>query len=122
MRTQRVVADYLASRGFPFAESAGSARPGTDITGTPGVVWEVKARANLDPLAWVRQAIRNTRRGELPIVVFRPNGMGEDAGSYIAMLRLDHCVTLLQEAAYADEDGTSRPNRPEVIPSDHVGP
>ena len=33
-RTQKLVAEYLAKRGFPFAESTGAGRSGTDITGT----------------------------------------------------------------------------------------
>ena len=35
MRTQKLVAEYLAAHGWPFAESTGAARQGSDITGTP---------------------------------------------------------------------------------------
>lgn len=100
MRTQKLVADYLSAHGFPYAESTGAGRPGSDVTNTPGITWEVKARSDLAPLAWVRQAVANTRRGELPVVVFRSNGQGEDAGNYLAMLRLGDLVTVLRDAGY----------------------
>lgn len=99
MRTQKLVAAWLADHGWPFAESAGAGRQGADVTGTPDIAVEVKARANLDPLAWVRQA-EKASDGRLPFAVFRPNGMGEDAGRYLAMLRLSDLTTLLRAAGY----------------------
>ena len=51
-RTQLLVAQYLAANGWPWAESAGAGRPGADITGTPDVAVEVKARADWSPLSW----------------------------------------------------------------------
>jgi hypothetical protein len=41
--------------------------------------------------------------GEMPIVVMRFNGQGEDASAYGAMLRFDDLVSLLLKAGYAKE-------------------
>jgi hypothetical protein len=41
--------------------------------------------------------------GELPIVVMRFNGQGEDASTYGAMLRFDDLVSLLLKAGYGKE-------------------
>ena len=99
MRTQLLVAQYLREHGWPFAESAGSGRSGADITGTPDISVETKARSDLSPLAWVRQA-EGAADGRLPLVTFRCNGQGEDASKYLAMLRLGDLVALLQAAGY----------------------
>lgn len=95
--TERHVATFLAGHGFPFAEPVGSGRSGADITGTPGIGLEVKARADFHPLAWLAQA---AGRPGLPIVVVRCNGQGPDAGQYAALLRFDQLVGLLREAGY----------------------
>lgn len=113
MRTQKLVAAHLAANGWPFAESAGAGRQGADITGTPDLAVEVKARTNLNPLAWVRQA-EGTADGRLPLVVFRCNGQGEDAGKFLAMLRLDDLTGVLRAAGYGDTPspvGTERSDR-----------
>ena len=99
MRTQLLVAEHLRANGWPHANSAGSGRSGCDILETPDIAVEVKARANLDPLAWVKQAEKDAD-GRLPFAVFRPNGMGETPGRYVAFLRLDDLVSLLRAAGY----------------------
>ena len=104
MRTQLVVAQWFAARGWPFAESTGSARQGADITGTPDIAVEVKARAGFDPLAWIRQA-ESYARGRLPFVVFRCNGQGEaNVGDWPVLLRLSDLTRLLADAGYGDAD------------------
>lgn len=100
-RTEKVVTEYLAERGWPYAQQTGASRQGADITGTPDIAVEVKARADLSPLAWVRQARKNAD-GRLPFVVFRPNGMGETPGDYLVMLPFQEMVELLQQAGYGD--------------------
>jgi hypothetical protein len=105
MRTQANVAGYLRERGWPFAESTGAGRPGVDVTGCPDLAVEVKARADLAPVAWMRQAessVAGSARYRFPLVVYRANGMGEDAGRYLAIVRFADLVDLLTAAGYGD--------------------
>jgi hypothetical protein len=62
---------------------------------------EVKARADFNPMAWVRQASLNNG---LPIVTFRPNGMGETTvANWPCILRLSDLIELLRAAGYGDD-------------------
>jgi|SRR5699024_11308670 len=103
MRTQKLVAEALARNGWPFAESAGAGRQGADVTGTPDIAVEVKARTNFDPLAWIRQAEAAADDGRLPFVVVRCNSQGENVLDYPAMLRFEELLALLIEAGYGDQ-------------------
>lgn len=115
MRTQKLIAQYLAARGWPYADTAGAGRPGSDITGTIDIAVEVKARTGFNPLAWVRQAetgAKQERAPRLPFAVMRCNGQGEDPSQYITLIRFGQFVNLLQEAGYGDgvplnDDGTA---------------
>lgn len=104
LRTQLVVANYLTTHGWPYAQSTGAGRSGSDITGVPGLFVEVKARANFDPMAWLKQANASaTLAGGLPLVTFRPNGMGETTiASWPCIVRLADLVELLHAAGYGD--------------------
>lgn len=103
-RTQKLVAAWFAAHGWPFAESTGASRQGADVTGTPDIAVEVKARADLNPLAWIRQA-ETAADGRLPIVIFRCNGQGENVADYPALIRTSDLTRLLQEAGYGSTDG-----------------
>lgn len=104
MRSQKVVADWFRESGFPFAESAGAGRSGSDIIGVPGLRVEVKARRAFSPLAWLRQTHETTGDG-LPFVVFRCDGQGEaNVGEWGVLLRLDTMTNLLKEAGYFPEN------------------
>lgn len=104
-RSQRVVADFFARHGWPFAESTGAGRSGSDITGMPGLACEVKARSDLQPLAWLKQAEMNPG---LPFVIFRPNGMGEESvGKWGILCRLEVFTDLLRSAGYGTEQQTN---------------
>ena len=107
MRTQLLVADYLAAHGWPHATSTGSGRSGVDILNVAGLAIEVKARATLAPLQWVKKAERDCTG--LPLVVFRPNGMGEHPESFLAFLRLSDLVDLLRAAGYGDPEEEQTP-------------
>jgi len=80
-RTQKVIADYL-KQWWEYADTAGAGRQGEDILNIPHVSIEVKARADFQPLAWIKQSAANSK-GRLPIVIMRCNGQGEDAGEYL---------------------------------------
>jgi len=103
MQTQVTVAGYLAENGWPFATDAGPGRPGSDILGVPGLAIEVKARRELDLLAWLRQAAKGAGANGLPIVIHRPDGMGPaTVADWPASLRLADLVKLLRLAGYGD--------------------
>jgi hypothetical protein len=113
--TQTLVARWFASHGWPFAESTGAGRSGSDVTGIPGLACEVKARRDFSPLAWLRQAEAGTRGG-LPFVVHRPDGMGEQSiADWPVTLRLSHFTALLQAAGYGD-------GPPETVPVSPTSP
>jgi hypothetical protein len=96
---QNALARYLRAHGFDQAESAGAGRPGTDILGTPGIVWENKTAREWDILAWVRQARTHGKKGgELPVTVYWPDKIGEGSPECaLAIVPLPDLVNLLGE-------------------------
>ena len=91
LRTERVVAAYLSQ----WWRSAGVGRgAGKDITNVPFDI-EVKARSAFQPLEWLRQVTKRADGKELPLVVCRMNGQGEDASEYLAFMRFGDLVQLL---------------------------
>jgi hypothetical protein len=109
-RSQKVVAEYLAKHGFPFAESTGAGRSGTDVTGTVGIDWEVKARKDFNPSAVIKQLKERHNGKDLPVAVLRLNGQGEvNIGEWVTILRLEDFVKLIRAAGYGEPeelDGT----------------
>lgn len=112
--SQRFVADYLRANGFPWAEPVGAGRSGSDITGTVGIDFEVKARRDLNIVGLMKQL--NARAQEdrplLGVGVIRPDGMGEaTVAMWPAVLCLADLVALLRAAGYgspvADAEGTT---------------
>lgn len=99
MKTQALVAGYLRANGWPHAGSAGAGRTGSDITETPDIAVEVKARRDFNPLAWVRQA-RAAADGRLAFAVVRPDGIGETPGEFLVCIRLADFVPVLRCAGY----------------------
>lgn len=88
-RTNRVVAAWLAVRGWPDATPTFGSEPGQDVKNLDGWSVEVKARADFDPRRWLRQAQANAADGQRAVCVVRMNGQGEDAGEYLAFSRLE---------------------------------
>lgn len=100
-QTQTAVANYFRNTIYPYAESAGAGRGGRDVLNTPRIAVEVKARRDLDPLAWLRQVQRASDTGDLPMVVFRPDGLGlVSVDSWPVLMTLADVVRLLKEAGY----------------------
>jgi len=96
------LAEYLAASGWPYAEPTGAGRQGVDITGTPGLAFEVKASHEFRVESWLRQAERG--RDGLPIVVYRGNGQGlASLGRWPMILRVDAGITLLRTAGYGGD-------------------
>ena len=100
-RTQKVIADYL-KQFWAYADTAGAGRQGEDILNIPTISIEVKARSDFQPLAWIKQAETNAN-GKLPMVIMRCNGQGEDAGEYLAFVKVKHIMPILHQAAPSDE-------------------
>ena len=95
---------YLAENGFPFAESTGAGRSGTDITGCVGIDWEVKARTGFNPSSAVKQLKDRAKANILGLVCLRLNGQGEERiKDWVVVLRLEDRVTLLREAGYGEK-------------------
>lgn len=116
---QNALARYL-SAWWPHAESAGAGRNGSDVLGTPGVVWECKTaydfKRDFRPAAWIEQAKGHIRcpycgnsgtcegtcsGSDVPVVVYFPPGIGEaNTGNALAIVPLHVQVQLLREAGY----------------------
>lgn len=99
-RTQKVIAEYL-KQWWTYADTAGAGRQGEDILNIPTISIEVKARADFQPLAWIKQAADNAN-GKLPMVIMRCNGQGEDVGDYLAFARVKDLMPILASAAPSD--------------------
>jgi hypothetical protein len=92
LRTERVVALYLSQWWRSACVGRGA---GKDILNVP-FDCEVKARSKLDFTGFLRQATkRASASNELPFVVCRMNGQGEDASEYLAFMRFGDLVQLL---------------------------
>jgi hypothetical protein len=107
--TQRTVAQWFADHGWPYAESAGAGRTGSDVTGIPGLACEVKARRGFSPQAWLRQAAAGAKAdGGLPFVVHRPDGMGPATVSrWPVTLTLHDFTDLLLAAGYGTAEAAT---------------
>ena len=112
-RLQNALARYLIP-WYPHAESAGAGRNGTDVLGTPGVVWECKTAAEFKrdfrPAEWMKQAkshalLRAMPNGApypVPVVVYFPPGIGEqNTANTLAIVPMHVLMRLLVEAEYA---------------------
>lgn len=113
-QSEHVVADYLRRNGFDFAEAVGAGRSGTDVTGTPGIDWEVKARRGLNLAGLLRQLDERADQERLGVGVVRLDGQGPASiETWAAVLTLADLVALLRAAGYgtphARPDGWTDP-------------
>jgi len=101
--SQAIVAKYLKQHGFPFAESTGAGRQGSDVTGTPGIDWEIKARTDFNPSAVMKQLAERAQEGVLPVAVLRLNGQGEaSVENWVGVVPFGVLVRLIREAGFGD--------------------
>lgn len=103
-RSQVVLAALMNRYGWPFAEAIFGAMPGRDLIGTPGLAVEIKATSDNPLPQALRQAAKHAgTSGDLPIVVWRPNGYGEDTiETWVMALTLADGLSLLAAAGYGD--------------------
>lgn len=100
--TERLVAAAWQADGWPHAEVTRG--QGADLTGTPGIQVECKARSEFRPLEWMRQAARHGD-GALPVVIVRPNGSGpENVDNWPAILPHHVLRRLLHLAGYGSPE------------------
>lgn len=72
-----------------------------------GLVCEVRARKNINALAYVRQA-HTTADGGLPSALLRCNGQGPASiADWSVVLRLEDFVALVRAAGYGDPESGS---------------
>jgi hypothetical protein len=100
-QSQRLVAEYFKSNGWPYAEPAGSGRSGTDITGVIGVDVEVKARRGIKVAEAMKQLRERYKEGVLPVAILRLDGQGEaHIADWPAIVPLRVFIDLLKAAGY----------------------
>lgn len=88
--SERALAAWLRTNGWPDAAPVAAFAAGPDITGTGPWAIEVKARTRLDLPGWLRQAARQAPDGARPLLVVRLNGQGtSDPGQWAAIQTLD---------------------------------
>ena len=100
--TEQIAAGWFRANGWAFAEAVGAGRDGTDVTGMPGLLCEVKAERGWRPTTWLKQHAL----ADVPaFVVARPDGYGpKRIGSWPVMMRLDDFTSLLRQAGYGTEE------------------
>lgn len=104
--TERLVAVAWQTDGWPHAEVVRG--QGADLTGTPGIACEIKARREFAPVEWMRQAASHThgRAGTIAVVIVRPDGAGPaTVDDWPAILPHAKLRQLLREAGYGTPNG-----------------
>lgn len=98
------VARWLQTHGHPHAERRGGGFGGSDIVGTPGLTWEVKAQAGQSLGTWVDQAdkARAAAGDRYSIVIAKRRGT-TDVGRWHAVLPVEQLARLLVDAGWADD-------------------
>jgi len=106
--TERLIAAAWRADGWPHAEVRRG--PGPDLTGTPGLDVEVKARRGWAPLEWMRQQAKRSHSGVIPVAIVRPDGAGPaTVDNWPAVVPHGVLRRLLREAGYGDPEVTDGP-------------
>jgi hypothetical protein len=105
-KSQVVLADYWRPH-WPLAKAVFGSMPGRDIQNMAGLAPEVKATSDNPILGGLRQAA-NYSHGDLPFVVWRPNGYGEQSvEEWVMAFTVRNGTGLLLRAGYGDDDSAS---------------
>ncbi len=99
---ERLIADYLAQY-WPYADRApltGNKDRG-DISGTPGIVWELKNAKTMRLSEWLEETEteRSNADADVGILVVKRRGYGRPSEQY-AIVDLGDMIHLLREAGY----------------------
>jgi hypothetical protein len=106
--TEHLVAEHWRTHGWPHAEVRRG--NGTDLTGTPGIAVEIKARRDFLATLWLKQA---SSRPGLPVCIWRPDGYGlTRIEEWPTMMYHRDLIALLHAAGYGTPpDATDQPPR-----------
>jgi len=108
-RAETAVVRYLRANGFEHAERRAlrGRQDAGDITGTPGICWEVKARkrpiSDTDVAAWLVETETEAAAAdaEIGVLVVRRPGVGEgNAGRWWAYLSAGTLARLATEGGF----------------------
>lgn len=88
---ESAVAEYLRNHGWPWAERRAlhGATDKGDITGTPGIIWEVKAGRDMRMAEWMQETVaeRANANAEHGVLVIKPVGVGDTrVGDWLAAM------------------------------------
>ena len=114
--TEKLVATYLQTHGFPYAQATPAGATGTDITGIPWLDLEVKARRGLDINALFRQLDNRARPAVTGVGVIRPDRGGPTTvHTWPVVLRLSDFTALAveldrNEPQCCDPNANTNPN------------
>jgi hypothetical protein len=96
-KTQSLIAQWFRAHGWNTATSTEAFLSGKDIRNVDGFSIEVKATTAMPILTAITQAQNNADTGDIPIVVWRPNGFGETRISeWVAATTLEHMTALMR--------------------------
>ena len=86
---EKLVVDYLAAHGFPFAERRvmGGANDKGDVSGIVGWVLEVKNQAKMALASWVDEAALEAENAKVDqyAVVHKRTGRGDPGEWYVTL-------------------------------------
>lgn len=104
---ETAVVDFIRLNGFPQAERRAlhGDRDLGDITGTPGLCWEVKAGSRLCIPQWLRETEveRLNAHAEMAVLVVKPRGVGAlRTGQWWAIKPLEAETLLLRAAGFGE--------------------
>lgn len=95
--------NYLVPNGFPGAErrALSGAYDQGDVTGTPGLVWEVKNCKKYTIPKWLRETEteRFNANADFGILIVKPNGVGiNNVANWWAVMTTEMMMKLVTEA------------------------
>lgn len=103
--TQRIVCRKFQATHWPHAEPVGAGRPGSDLTGVPGLDIEIFARRDGLSVLTAKLAQSASRAdGNPSLIVMRPDGWGEARiDAWPAIMPLADILTILNLAGYGTD-------------------
>lgn len=107
---ETTVVGWLRQSGWPYAErrALAGAKDLGDITGTPGIVWEVKAGSRLCIPEWLAETDveKANAAASVGMLVVKPKGVGAtNVHNWWVIQPLNQATWLLRVAGYGGAGG-----------------